>query len=93
MTYFEHYVSIDKQKTLRGYMRPLDASRYNHLHWAWDEAGANTLYYQHFYGRKMIPLVTGRMAKRLHPLTERAYTAETLYTDLKESFGNRPPPP
>jgi hypothetical protein len=30
------------------------------------------------------------MAARLNPLTDRAYAAETLYTDLDWSFGNRP---
>ncbi len=89
MTYFEHYVSIHKEKTLRGYTRPLDASRHTQLHWAWDEVGANQLYHQHFYGRKMIPLITSRMATRLNSLTDRAYAAETIYTDLNESFGNR----
>jgi hypothetical protein len=91
MSYFEHFVSIHKEKTLRGYTRPIDASRYAHLHWAWDEAGANQLYYKHFYGRKEIPLVNKRMEKRLSPLTDRAYAAEILYTNLHESFGNREP--
>ncbi len=89
MTYFEHYVSIHQQKVLTGYTRPLDASRYTHLNWAWDEAGANKLYYKHFYGRKAIPLLTRSMAKRLSPVTDRVYAAETLYTNLSESFGNR----
>lgn len=89
MTYFEHYVSIHQEKVLSGYTRPLDASRYTHLSWAWDEAGANRLYYQHFYGRKAIPLITKRMAKRLSPVTDRVYEAETLHTNLNESFGNR----
>ncbi len=89
MTYFEHFVSIHQEKTLRGYTRPLDASRYIHLHWAWDESGANQLYHNHFYKRKTIPLITARMAKRLNPLTDRAYAAETTYTNLNESFGNR----
>ncbi len=89
ITYFEHYASIDKEKTLRGYTRPLDASRYTHLNWAWDEAGANELYSKYFYGRKAIPLITVEMAKWLNPLTDRAYAAETIYTNLKESFGNR----
>jgi hypothetical protein len=89
MTYFEHFVSIHKEKTLRGYTRLLDASHYTHLNWAWDEAGANQLYHKHFYGRKMIPLITARMAKRLNPLTDRTYAAETLHTNLNESFGNR----
>src|SRR5215211_8444589 len=81
MTYFEHYVSINKEKSLRGYTRPLDASRYIHLNWAWDEAGANILYHEHFYGRKAIPLITPGMAKRLSPVTDHAYKAETLHTD------------
>jgi hypothetical protein len=89
MTYFEHYVSVHQQKTLRGYTRPLDASRYTHLNWAWDEAGADRLYTTHFYGRKEIPLITRRMEKRLNPITDRAYAAETMYTDLNEAFGKR----
>lgn len=89
MTYFEHYVSIHQEKVLRGYTRPFDSSRYTHLNWAWDETGANQLYHKHFYGRKSIPLITRRMANHLNPVTKRAYAAETLHTDLKESFGNR----
>ena len=90
MTYFEHYVSITQRKVLRGYTRPLDASRYARLHWAWDEAGANNLYYKRFYGRPAIPLVTRTMVDRLSPVTDRNYASETLFTNLKESFGNRP---
>ena len=93
MTYFEHYASVDQQKTLRGYTRPLDASRFTHLNWAWDEAGANQLYHQHFYARKEIPLITTRMAKRLNRISDRAYAAEILHTNLNESFGNRGPHP
>lgn len=89
MTYFEHYVSVNKEKTLRGYTRPFDASRYTDLNWAWDEAGAHRLYHKHFYGRKMIPLITPPMAAHLNPSTDRAYAAETMYTNLNESFGNR----
>lgn len=89
MSYFEHYVNLDKEKTLRGYMRPFDASKYTHLNWAWDESGANQLYYKHFYGRKSILIISESMAKRLNPLTDRAYSAETLHTNLNQSFGNR----
>jgi hypothetical protein len=89
MSYFEHYVNTHKEKTLRGYTRPFDASRYTQLNWAWDEVGANILYHKHFYRRKAIPIVSESMAKRLNPLTDRAYTAETLHTNLNESFGNR----
>jgi len=91
MTYFEHFVNIHKDKTLVGYTRPIDASCYTHLNWTWDEAGANILYHKHFYGRKAIPLLTDNMKKHLSPVSDRVYKAETLYTDLSESFGNRPP--
>ena len=89
MTYFEHYVSIHQKKVLRGYTRPIDASRYTHLNWAWDDVGANILYHKHFYGRKAIRLITPSMAERLSPVTDKAYQAETLHTNLNESFGNR----
>jgi len=89
MSYFEHYVNLRQEKTLRGYTRPLDASRYLHLNWAWDEDGANRLYYKHLYRRKAISLVTPGMAKSLNRVAERVYTAETLYTDLEQSFENR----
>lgn len=89
MTYFEHYVSVHQEKTLRGYTRLFDAARYTHLNWAWDEVGANQLYHRHFYGRRAIPLISPRMAERLHLVTDRVYAAETLHTNLRESFGNR----
>ena len=89
MTYFEHYVSVHQQKCLTGYTRIFDASRYTRFQWAWDEAGANIVYHKFFYGRKAIPLITKSMAQRLSLVTDRAYAAETLHTNLNESFGNR----
>ena len=89
MTYFEHYVSIHQEKVLRGYTRPLDASRYTHLNWSWDEEGANILYYKHFYGRPAVPLVPRSMVKQLSRVTDRNYKSETMFTDLSQSFGNR----
>jgi hypothetical protein len=91
MTYFEHYCSVNQEKTLRGYTRPLDAARYAHLNWAWDEANANQLYHL-LYARKPVPLITPSMAARLQRITDRVYAAETLHTDLTWSFGNRPNP-
>ena len=89
MTYFEHFVSIHQEKVLRGYTRPLDASRYIHLNWALDEKGANILYYKHFYGRPAIPLIPRSLVKRLSRVTDRNYKSETMFTDLSQSFGNR----
>jgi hypothetical protein len=88
MSYFEHYVSVNKEKSLRGYTRPLDLSKYPDHTWPWDEAVSNKLY-KHFYKRQPVALITRSMAKRLNPVTERVYKAETLYTDLSWAFGNR----
>lgn len=89
MTYFEHYASIHQTKTLRYYTRPFDTTKFALEDWGWNEDSANKLY-KKFYEQKPIPLITGKMAARLNPITDRIYAAETLYTNLKESFGNRP---
>lgn len=88
MTYFEHYLSTNKEKTLRGYTRPMNLLKYPDTKWPYDEPAANLLY-KHFYKRKEIPLITKSMAKRLSPVTDRTYKAETLETDLSQVFGLR----
>ncbi len=92
MTYFEHYCNTHHMKTLRGYTRPFDASRYDALNWPWDESGANRLYRRFYARRKPIPLLSLEDAARLNPLADRAYTAETLYTSLAWAYGNRANP-
>ena len=89
MTYFEHYGSIHRIKGLRGYTRPFDLSKFPLTDWAWNENNANKLY-KKFYSRKPVPLITEKIAKRLSMVTDRMYAAEIMYTDLNESFGNRP---
>ena len=90
MTYFEHYCNVNQTKTLRGYTRPFDVSRYTHLNWSIDEKGANILYYKYFYGRQAVPLITDQMSSNLMKITDRVYKAEIIYTDLNWSFGVRP---
>ncbi len=88
MTYFEHFASIHQVKTLRGYTRPFDLSKFPLTDWAWNEDSAQKLY-KKFYSRKAIPLISKQMEKRLSLVTDRNYAAEIMYTDLNESFGNR----
>jgi hypothetical protein len=33
MSYFEHYYNLKGEKTLRGFSRPVNLSRFDHLHW------------------------------------------------------------
>jgi len=89
MTYFEHYFNVSREKTLRGYTRALDVSKYTYLNWAWDEIGANKLYYKIFYKRKPILLFEPTMIEKFSLITERGYSAETIHTDLTWAFGNR----
>ncbi len=78
-----------RQKTLRGYTRPgMDLSTLDPA-WTWDESAANRLY-KKFYTRKPISLLTGSMAKRLNPVSEKVFIAETVGTDMNWVFGNRP---
>ncbi len=88
MSYFEHYMNTARQKTLRGYTRPMDLSTLDPA-WTWDESAANRLY-KKFYTRKPISLLTGSMAKRLNPVSEKVFIAETVGTDMNWVFGNRP---
>ena len=88
MTYFEHYISADGFKTLRGYTRPMNLSHYPDTAWPWDESATNRLYKQ-FYKRKPRLLITKSIAKKLNPVNERSFKAETLYTDMNWIFGNR----
>jgi len=88
MTYFEHYITPKKEKTLRGYTRPLDLARYPDTSWLYDEPAANRLYKQ-FYTRKAVPVITTKMAKRLNPVRENTFKAETFGTDMSQVFGIR----
>jgi hypothetical protein len=87
MSYFEHFINTHKQKTLRGYTRPMDLSALDQA-WMWDESAANRLY-KKFYARKPIPLITKSMAKRLNLVREKVFEAETIGTDMSWVFGNR----
>lgn len=91
MSYFEHYVNTRRERTLRGYTRPMDLSRHGESSWPWDEAAANRLY-RKFYARKPIPLFPAAVAARFTPMREHVFASETLGTDMSWVFGNRPVP-
>ena len=90
MTYFESYTSTKKQKTLRGYTRPLDLSPFG-PEWMWSEAGIAEIS-RRFYRRKPIPLITLDDANRLSLADERFYNANTLGTNFEWAFGVRENP-
>jgi hypothetical protein len=77
MSYFEVYISIEGLKTLRGYTRPLDISRYDQLEYAWSEAGAAALY-KLLYKRKAIRLLSSRAEAELLPADDRAVASSNV---------------
>lgn len=89
MSYFEHYMNTLRQKTLRGYTRPMDLSKHPDSSWAWDETAANRLY-RKLYARKPIPLLSKSAEESLTLVRESVFKAETLGTDMSWVFGNRP---
>lgn len=89
ITYFEGYFSIQNEKTLRAYTRPLNLTRFDALNWETNPAGTRRLI-RHFYTLKSIPLITPQAAARLSPMDERALAANLVGVNLAESFGNRP---
>jgi hypothetical protein len=87
LSYFEHFINTHKQKTLRGYTRPMNLSALDPA-WMWDESAANRLY-KKFYARKPIPLITKSMEKHLNLVHEKVFEAETIGTDMSWVFGYR----
>jgi len=88
MSYFEHYFNMQSIRSLLGYTRPFDLSRYPDTGWPYDEPAANRLY-KRFYARKMVPLVTPEMVKGFRLVKERQFKADTLGVDMKWVYGNR----
>ncbi|MBI4928582.1 MAG: hypothetical protein HY835_12510 [Anaerolineae bacterium] len=81
MSYFEVFFNVDGLKTLRGYMRPFNLARYNHLPWQVDEQAAeqvNTI----FYARKMIPVINPAQISRLSRLDERSYRTNMIGVNM-----------
>jgi hypothetical protein len=88
MSYFDFYFSIKKQKSLRGYTRPMDLSRFS-PEWMWDESGIARIS-RRLYQYRPIPLITSQSASSLSLADERTYQAASLGTDFNWSFGVRP---
>jgi hypothetical protein len=90
MTYFENFINTEKQKTLRGYTRPLDLSSFA-PDWMWSEKGVAQIT-KRLYQRKAIPIISQKEAVGLSMADERSYEANTLGMDIKWAFGVRKNP-
>ncbi len=74
MSYFEVFYNINGEKTLRGYTRSFDLSRYDRFNWMVDEAGVQRVV-DKFYALKSIPLIDAENAAALSLVDRRSYEA------------------
>lgn len=77
MSYFEGFYNIDGIKTLRGYTRPLDLSRFDRYEWATRESGVDKIT-KALYSRHTIPVIDTDQAAYLSPVDRRSYEAGML---------------
>jgi hypothetical protein len=88
MTYFEHFFSMQREKTLRAYTRPLDLAQFKDHGWMWDEEGVKVVT-RKLYSLKPIPLVSEQAAAHFSLVDGRSFEAGTLGTDFDWVFGER----
>ncbi|MEA4908122.1 MAG: hypothetical protein VB089_10895 [Anaerolineaceae bacterium] len=81
MSYFEWFFNVDGIKTLRAYTRPVDLSRFDHLHWETQDAGADALeqHLKHLHGMRV---VSSQAAGRLLPVDRLSYQAGLLAANM-----------
>lgn len=77
LSYFDDFYSIEAQKTLRAYTRPINLAVYDRYAWMWDDHGADFIE-QRLWKLKSIPLITPEMAAELVPVDQRSYQAGML---------------
>jgi hypothetical protein len=88
LTYFEAYYNLDREKTLRGYTRPLDLSRFDRIDWVVRDAALDTIAEALERSRKAW-LLTPATVATLSLLDRRSFEAGLLGAD--EAGLHRPP--
>jgi hypothetical protein len=77
MSYFEHYFNLEGERTLRGYGRPINLTRFDRLHWMTSEADLWPLA-EHLERISHVSLFPPSITRRLSPLDARLLAAGTL---------------
>jgi len=87
MSYFDFYFTTKKEKSLRGYTRPLDLASFP-PNWSWDEAGVARITHR-LYARPSIALISPESEDRLSLADERTYQSACLGIDFSWAYGIR----
>jgi hypothetical protein len=77
MSYFEMFYNIEGFKTLRGYTRPLNLTRYDRYEWETSSSGVNAVV-ERFYAMKSTPLLDEAGIRFLSKVDRRSYEAGML---------------
>jgi hypothetical protein len=80
MSYFEQYFNVEGLRSLRGYLRPMDLTKMDHLNWMIDDAAMDAIAAR-LDRRRRIPLVTDQMIRSLSPIDKRSFEAGFMGSD------------
>lgn len=82
MSYFEQFYNIDGIKTLRGYTRPLNLSRFDRFDWATRETGVENIV-KALYRRRHISVIDSTQVASLSPVDRRSYESGMLGVNVE----------
>jgi hypothetical protein len=77
LSFFEVYFNLRRERTLRTFSNPVDMGRFDHLDWMTTD---QPLWFvaDYLFTIRHYPLITRRMARRLHRLDDRSFRAGCL---------------
>jgi hypothetical protein len=74
MSYFEHYFNLEREKTLRGYSRPIHLARFDAIQWMTAEEDVWAVP-EYLCQISHTPLLTRGQIRRLAPVDDRTFAA------------------
>jgi hypothetical protein len=77
MSYFEQFFNVKRMRTLRGYTRPLNLSRFDRLNWMVSDEHLQEIS-DRLDRMKTIPVIGEEMVRKLSLVDERSYLAGLL---------------
>ena len=77
MSYFEHYFNLDGERTLRGYGRPVNLTRFDRLHWMTAEIDLWSIA-EHLERIPHVALLPSSVTRRLTPVSRGVKAAGLL---------------
>lgn len=92
MSYFEGYVNLRGDRTLRAYSRPISLARFDRQRPGWMTAEADVWWVaQHLVGVRHIPLLSSSLVRRLARVDRRSIEAARVgYREISATSGPAP---